>query len=207
VQKDALRQPVETALAAPAPSAASGIACGNFQVFRDAWDRAQRRIESRYAVSVSVCEVTEPYTGDFDGKTILVDKDQDLEMALFVLIHLFGHTVQWNLSPALRRLGQSAAATAAAEVERSAEWMCQVRDYERDATRYSLALLHDVGIFHLDRWVSEFWHADWAFLEHFYRTGEKLDVRSLLRPGEGEVLTPLPIPDFTPQRFVSRWSF
>jgi hypothetical protein len=55
--------------------------------------------------------------------------------------------------------------------------------------------------------VSDWWHADWKYLEHFYRTGEKLNFRSLLRPGEGEVLTPLPIPEFTPQKWISRWSF
>ena len=36
---------------------------------------------------------------------------------------------------------------------------------------------------------------------------EKLDIRPLLHPGEGELLSPLPIPPFQPQRFTSRWSF
>ena len=38
-------------------------------------------------------DVLDPNTGDFDGMSIKVDYDQDLETALFVLIHLFGHTV------------------------------------------------------------------------------------------------------------------
>jgi len=64
-----------------------------------------------------------------------------------------------------------------------------------------------VGLTGFDRWACDWWHADWAFLEHYYRTGEKLDVRTLLRPGEGELLLPLPVPPFSPQRWVSRWSF
>jgi hypothetical protein len=43
-------------------------------------------------------------------------------------------------------------------------------------------------------------------LVHFYKAGEKKDVRSLLQRG-GEALAPLPIPRFTPTKFASRWSF
>ena len=59
----------------------------------------------------------------------------------------------------------------------------------------------------MDGWASDWWRADFEYLLHFYKTGEKKDVRSLLKPGEGEALAPLPIPKFTPQRFASRWSF
>jgi hypothetical protein len=167
------------------------------------YNRVERYIEERYGIPVSISDVLHPNTGDFDGASIKIDYDQDLEMALFVLIHLFGHTVQWNLSDTLRRLGQHSANAR----QLSDEELQEIYHYERDATRYSLALLHAAGVFHLDRWVSDFWHADWLFLRHLYRTGEKLDVRTLLQPGAGELLTPLPIPPFTPQRWMSRWSF
>ena len=52
-----------------------------------------------------ITNVPEPFTGDLDGSTILVDYDLDAEEALFILVHLFGHTVQWNVSPADRELG------------------------------------------------------------------------------------------------------
>lgn len=170
--------------------------------FQEAFNRVERYIESRYGIPVSISDVIDPNTGDFDGASIQVDYDQDLEIALFVLIHLFGHTVQWNLSDSLRHLGQRSQIGGKTEQE-----LIEIYEYERDATRYSLALLHAVGVYHLDRWVSDYFYADWAFLAHFYRTGEKLDVRTLLRPCAGEVLSPLPIPEFLPQRWVSRWSF
>jgi hypothetical protein len=118
-----------------------------------------------------------------------------------VLLHLFGHTVQWNISEEYRRIGL------ATGTGKSDEEMAAIREYERDATRYSVTLLHDVGVTDLDQWISDWCHADWTFLEHFYRTGERLDVRTIYAPGCGEMLTPKPIPEFTPQRFVSRFSF
>jgi hypothetical protein len=159
-------------------------------------------VERRHGIAVLIGEVTHPNTGDFNGLEIKVDHDQDLDFALFVLIHLFGHTVQWNISDSLRELGLYGATG-----RKSEEELLRIHDYERDATRYSLALLHDAGLYHFDRLISDLWHADWLFLRHFYRTGERLDVRALVRPGECEILPPLSIPGFTPRRWESRWSF
>lgn len=169
--------------------------------FKEAYDRAERRVEDRYAIPVSISDVVGPNTGDFDGTRIQVDYNQELESALFVLVHLFGHTVQWNLSAEYRELG------ADLSIGKSDEQLLRIYDYEQNATRYSLQLLHDVGIDDLDRWVSDWWHADFKYLAHYYRTGEKLEFRALLRPDEGELLTPLAIPEFTPTKWISRWSF
>ena len=169
--------------------------------FQEAFNRVELHVETRYGIPVSISDVLDPNTGDFDGCSIKIDYDQDLEVALFVLIHLFGHTVQWNVSEEYRKLGIDT------NPGKSEEQLQRIYDYERDASRFSLQLLHDAGVHDLDRWVSDWWYADWEYLAHYYRTGEKLDTRALLRPGHGETLTALPIPPFTPQRWVSRWSF
>lgn len=169
--------------------------------FKAAFDRVERRIEDRYGIPVSISDVLDPNTGDFDGMKIMVDYDQELDSALFVLVHLFGHTVQWNISAEYRELGTDLS-TGKGEAQ-----LKKIYAYEQNATRYSLQLMHDAGVKDLDRWVSDWWHADWRYLEHYYRTGEKLDFRALLKPGEGEVLTPLQIPEFKPQKWLSRWSF
>lgn len=169
--------------------------------FRAAYNLVERRIEERYGVPVSTADVLDPNTGDFDGAKIQVDYDQDLESAFFVLVHLFGHTVQWNVSDAFRELGLDSTPG------KTDAQLAQIHVYEKDATRYSLRLMHDAGVTGLDQWLSDWWWADWQFLRHFYKTGERLDVKALLRPGAGELLTPLDIPPFTPTRWVSRWSF
>jgi hypothetical protein len=61
--------------------------------FQEAFNRVELLIEKRYGIPVSISDVLDPNTGDFDGSCIKVDYDQDLEVALFVLVHLFGHTV------------------------------------------------------------------------------------------------------------------
>src|SRR5438874_11756078 len=41
-----------------------------------------------------------PRTGIFDGQRIVIDPDVGFEMQCFVLLHLFGHSVQW-VAPSL----------------------------------------------------------------------------------------------------------
>jgi hypothetical protein len=169
--------------------------------FKRTFDAVLRRIEDRYGLPVVITDVLDPNTGDFDGARIAIDAANDLEMALFVLAHLFGHTAQWATRDEYRELG-TRYATAAPPPEL---WE-RVRQYEEEASRYSLQLFHETGIADLDQWLSDWAHADWRYLAHFYATGERGDVRAFLRPG-GPLLAPLAIPEFTPKRWVSRFSF
>jgi hypothetical protein len=171
--------------------------------FQQVYNRLEHHIETHYGVPVRIGDVVHPNTGDFDGASIQLDYDQEVDTALFVLIHLFGHTVQWNLSDSLRELGIEVANAR----NPSDTLLRRIHDYERDATRYGLALLEATGLSQLQRWACEWWRADWAYLQHLYRTGERLDPRTLLRLGEGALLQPLAVPPFTPRRFVSRFSF
>ncbi|MEZ4367507.1 MAG: hypothetical protein R2939_14710 [Kofleriaceae bacterium] len=166
---------------------------------REVYDLVCARIEDRWGIPVVIADVPTPFTGDLDGAEIKVDHDNDLENALFIVIHLFGHTVQWNVSPRAREIGL-ANRTDYAEHE-----LAEVEAYERTACAYSLQLLHDCGVFDLDPWVSDFAACDAAYLMHFYRTGEKREFREFWRDG-APLVTPLPVPDFTPQKWLSRWN-
>ncbi len=151
-----------------------------------------------------VADVLDPNTGDFNGVSITVDRDQDLDVALFVLAHLFGHTVQWNTSAELRELGIRASSL---DQRLSDEQLLRVRAYEREASEYALSLFHQAGIFDLDSWLSDWCAADWAYLETAYRKGQRPpDFRSFFHTG-AERLRPRPIPPFHPTRWVSRYSF
>lgn len=166
--------------------------------FRRAFDLLERHVEERWGIPVRIRDVPNPFTGDLDGAEIHVDHDVDAEDALFILVHLFGHTVQWNVDPALRELGMVRGpglpeATLAALVA-----------YEHQACRYSLQLLHEAGVTELDQWLADFSACDLAYLVHFYQTGEKRPFRSFWRDGQPR-LEPLAIPAFTPTRWVSRW--
>jgi hypothetical protein len=165
---------------------------------RTVFNRLERLIEDRWEVPVHIQDVPNPFTGDLDGEQIMVDYDLEIEDAVFILIHLFGHTVQWNLSPERREVAFLAPATWTDEQLRAA------MDYEAEACRFSLQLLHDAGIHDLDQWISDFAACDSRYLLHFYKTGEKRAFRSFWQDG-APVMPPLAIPQFRPTQWLSRY--
>jgi hypothetical protein len=171
--------------------------------------RADRRSCSRsdaraavegYGIGVYFGDVPDPNTGTFDGLEIGIDFANDLDTSLFVLAHLFGHTVQWNTVPAYRTIDHRARPGAAPEVIEEA------RVYERNASRLALSLLHGAGITDRDQWLADWWASDWRYLSTFYATG-KLPVWASCRVTGQPLLEPLAIPEFTPQRFNARYAF
>lgn len=158
----------------------------------------EHEIEQRWKIPVTIRDVPNPFTGDLDGREIIVDPDASIEDAVFIVVHLFGHTVQWNISARAREIAfaRPGAWTEAALAELAA--------YEREACGYSLQLLHDAGVRDLDAWISDFAACDAAYLMHFYRTGEKRPFRSFWS-SDAPLLSPLPIPAFQPVRWISRY--
>jgi hypothetical protein len=166
--------------------------------FLEAFDLAHTYIERTWGIPVRVHDVPNPFTGDLDGAEIHVDHELEPEDALFVLVHLFGHTVQWNLSAELREIGSVRGPGLSAEV------LAELAQYERQACRYGLQILHEVGVRDLDQWLADFAACDLAYVVHFQEHGEKRAFRSFWRDGQ-PLLEPLPIPEFHPTRWVSRW--
>jgi hypothetical protein len=166
---------------------------------KDDFRRARSAVES-YGVRVYIGDVTDPNTGTFDGSEIGIDYANSLEMSLFVLVHLFGHTVQWNTVPAYRTIDTRARPGAPAEVIEEA------RLYEENASRYGLRLLHEAGVRERDQWLADWKGSDWHYLSTYYRTG-KLPDWEACRLRQQPALEPLVIPTFTPQRFPTRFAF
>lgn len=187
--------------AAPAPAYHSSIVSAGYPSearFREVFNQIEAYIERRYEIPVVIRDVTDPFTGDLDGARIEVDYDQSCEDALFIIAHLFGHTVQWNSDPRARVVG-----TAKVMPNPPEEFLAELSDYERTACRYTLQLFHDAGVHDLDQWTADFAACDSAYLMHFYRTGEKRPFRSFWQSGM-PLIEPLPIPSFQPTRWVSR---
>ena len=164
---------------------------------RTVFNRLERFIEDRWQIPVVIQDVPNPFTGDLDGQEIMVDYDIEIEDAVFILIHLFGHTVQWNVSAERRAVAFLQPATWTDEQLRAA------MEYETEAARYSLQLLHDVGVHDLDQWISDFAACDSDYLMYFYKTGEKRPFRSFWRDN-APLLAPLAIPEFRPARWLTR---
>jgi len=165
---------------------------------RQVFNRIEPMIEQRWGIPVTISDVPNPFTGDLDGEQILVDHDLDIEDALFILIHLFGHTVQWNASERAREIAF------AKHTVWTQDQLNEVGAYELPACRYSLQLLHEAEVHDLDQWMADFAACDTAYLMHFYQTGEKRPFRSFWREAQ-PLLEPLAIPQFQPARWISRY--
>ena len=166
---------------------------------KDDFRRARARIET-YGVRVYIGDVKDPNTGTFDGAEIGIDWANDPEMSLFVLVHLFGHTVQWNTVESYRTIDQRVKPGAPAEVIEEAHV------YERNASRLGMTLLHDAGVHDRDAWLSDWCGSDWRYLSTFYATGKLPDWHSCRSAGHPRI-EPLAIPPFVPRRFYPRYAF
>jgi hypothetical protein len=165
---------------------------------RAVFNLLEAHVEGRYGVPIRIRDVPNPFTGDLDGAEIHVDYEEDIESALFIIAHLFGHTVQWNTDESTRELGYTI-------YKNPDEKLLQrLHAYEYEACRYSMQLFHEASVMDLDQWLSDYSACDFAYLTHVYKTGEKPPFRSFWKDGSA-LLTPKPIPPFVPTKWISRW--
>ena len=165
--------------------------------FADYCARVQEHVERSYNIRIVTRDILDPLTGDLDGSEIDIDYAVSPELRLFLLAHLFGHTVQWNVNPRAFEIGKTH------EPPVSEDLLPTIMEYEREAACYGLGMLHHAGITGVDQWLSDFTACDMAYLFHYYRTGEKKDSLSFWRENT-PLLQPKPAPRFTPTKRVFR---
>jgi len=153
--------------------------------------RVQERIEKAYGIRVVTTDVPDPLTGDLNGLEIQIDYAVTSEQRLFLLLHLFGHTVQWNTNPRSFAIGRPRTPPVDQRL------LPEIVDYEREAASYALALLLETGIAGMDQWLSDYTACDMAYLEHYYRSGEKRELSNFWRD-HTPLLRARQIPEFTP---------
>jgi len=157
--------------------------------------RVEERIR-QYGIRIVTRDIPDPLTGDLDGAEIHVDYALTPDQRLFLLAHLFGHTVQWNVDPQSFAMG-------APKVPVKEELLQPLLEYERQAASYGLGLLHETGVTDADQWFSDYSACDQAYLSHFYRTGEKRDFLTFWKDNTPPI-SACPAPPFTPMKHPSR---
>jgi hypothetical protein len=151
----------------------------------------EQHIERVYNIRVITRDIPDPLTGDLNGAEIHIDYAITPEQRLFLLAHLFGHTVQWNVIPGAFELGQPRNPPVDPSL------LSALMDYERQAAGYALGLLHELAIRETDQWFADYAACDAAYLRHFYRTAEKREFLSFWKDG-APLIKSLPIPRFIP---------
>jgi len=165
--------------------------------FAEAGVRVETHIVRRYGIPVVTAAVGGNFVGDLDGAQIRIDPAAGAEQRLFLLAHLFGHTVQWNTDPRAFQLGQPQSPPVREDL------LPALLAYEREAASYGLSLLQEAGAGPVEPWYSDYSACDLAYLTHYYRTGQKGEFRSFWRAARPSL--PLrPIPPFRPAQRVFR---
>jgi len=141
-----------------------------------------------------------PRTGIFDGLKIVIDPDVDFEMQCFVLLHLFGHSVQWVAPSLAHKLD------ALQKTTDKARFLVVLHDYEYEAAGFGLALLYELGIRDLDGWFSDFVATDWRYVERYYREDQIPPWHECIVSGAPRI-HPTGIPPLTHRQVEVRFAF
>src|SRR5437867_1827292 len=113
----------------------------------DLWGRVCSGIVKQGFV-IEYRDLDPPKTGIFDGLRIVLDPDVGFEMQCFLLLHLFGHSVQW-VAPSLEHKLEDLKHT-----QDKARFMKVLHDYEPEAASSGLQLMREPAITRLDPWSS-----------------------------------------------------
>src|SRR5579871_2205190 len=102
---------------------------------------------------------------EFDGLSFVLQQEMSPDAALFNLLHIFGHSLQWCVSPETFVLARKKIVPGDPLPESE---LLAIRNYEQQASEYGIQLLHEINIFELDQWVSDIWLWDWEYLQSVY---------------------------------------
>jgi hypothetical protein len=163
------------------------------------WGRACSGVVKQGFV-IEYRDLEPPRTGIFDGLRIVIDPDVGFEMQCFLLLHLFGHSVQWVAPSLAHKLD------ALQHTEDRRQFMQVLRAYELEAAGFAMELMHQVGVTTLDQWFSDFVETDWRYVEGYYQTDRLPDWQSCV-VHDCRLVTPAPIPELRHHEVQVRFAF
>lgn len=163
------------------------------------WTRCTSAIV-KYGFGIEYRDLEPTRTGIFDGRRLVIDPDVGFEMQCFVLLHLFGHSVQW-VAPTIEH--KLAALTETTEKE---AFLRVLKAYEYEAGCFGLQLLSEVGLGDLNAWFSDFVATDWKYVERFYREGRIPPWEECLIH-HASLITPTAIPPLVHRDVQVRYAF
>ncbi len=141
-----------------------------------------------------------PRTGIFDGLRIVIDPDVGFEMQCFLLLHLFGHSVQWVAPSIAHKLDDLQ------NTQDRARFMQVLHAYELEAAGFGMQLLHELGVTHLDQWYSDFVQTDWRYVERYYEINDIPPWEECVVSGS-PLIEALPIPPLHHRQVQVRFAF
>ncbi len=163
------------------------------------WERALTGV-LKHGFSVRYENLAPPKTGTFNGLEIVLRPDNHLELQTFILLHLFGHSVQWvapELAGSIEPITQN---------ESLEEFLVALKHYEWEAAQLGLTLLHDEGVTQFDKWFSDFAVTDWRYVERYYREQRIPEWQECIDQAN-EPIVPRAIPRLEHRKVQVRFAF
>lgn len=154
----------------------------------------------KYGFAIEYRDLEPPRTGIFDGLRIVVDPDVGFEMQCFLLLHLFGHSVQW-VAPSLEHKLEDLKNT-----QDKTRFMQVLHDYEMEAAGFGMQLMHERGVLRLDQWYSDFVATDWRYVEGYYET-DQLPAWDTCVVSGAPMVRPAPLPVMKHRQVEVRFAF
>ena len=154
----------------------------------------------KHGFAIEYRDLDPPRTGIFDGLRIVLDPDVGFEMQCFLLLHLFGHSVQC-VAPSLEHKLADLQHT-----EDKARFMQVLHDYELEAAGFGLTLMHERGVTWLDQWYSDFVATDWQYVRRYYETDELPAWDTCVVTGAPRI-EPAPLPAMQLRQVEVRFAF
>lgn len=154
----------------------------------------------KHGFAIEYRDLEPPRTGIFDGLRIVLDPDVGFEMQCFLLLHLFGHSVQWvapSLEPKLEDLKHT---------QDKARFMQVLHDYELEAASFGLQLMRERGVTGLDQWYSDFVATDWQYVRRYYETNQLPAWDTCVVSGAARI-EPSPLPELRHRQVEVRFAF
>ncbi len=161
------------------------------------------RVTSRivkFGFAIEYRDLEPPRTGIFDGLRIVLDPYVEFEMQCFVLLHLFGHSVQW-VAPSLEQKLDALQHTTSKD-----HFMRVLHDYEFEAAQFGRQLLKEVDLEHFDQWYSDFVATDWRYVERFYLEDRIPPWHECIVHDAPRILA-VPIPELQHRQVAVRFAF
>jgi hypothetical protein len=165
----------------------------------DLWIRITSAIV-KHGFAIEYRDLEPPRTGTFNGLRIHLDPDVGFEMQCFILLHLFGHSVQW-VAPTLEASLDELQNTDSMDV-----FLTALRRYEFEAACLGMQLMHDAGVTTLDQWYSDFVETDWRYVKRFYLEGSVPEWSECMAHN-CEIIAPVSIPELKHREVEIRFAF
>lgn len=181
----------------------------NESSFRQYYEVLNDYLLAKYNIAVYESEVVDldEFIGSFNGKNITVKKGLNFDHKLFLILHLFGHCVQWCGLNQEKYLDIPETLPINNDGEVSPEKLNKLREYEAEAAGFAVQLLNDALNINLSQWFADWSHADWDYFVKITSLSNKPKSLDLKIQFGTDLISPKMIPNIKLREIPPQYAY